>query len=107
MTLKATVVSLRKLPLLIFGLGAFLALQRQHAVIEQDLDVLFLQAGNFGRDPDLLVIVGNLDARPVPAITRRPANGRQAAVESTENFLEQTVDIPVQRQERIALAVAG
>src|SRR5690606_7240150 len=87
--------------------GALLALQGQHAVIEQNLDVLFLEAGHLGRHLDLLLAVGDLDARPASAPEGgEPAERRQTAVKAAENIVEQAVHLAMQRQEGVAIVIA-
>ena len=74
---------------------------QQHVVVERDMDVFFLDAGNLQRN--LVLLVGLLDvqrrlqqARPV----RRPAwHGQRRKAEASKRVVEEAVDLAVQLQD--------
>src|SRR5690606_14703773 len=104
--LEAAIDALGELPVLVLGLGALLSPERQHAVIERDLDILFLDTRNLGCYGDLLVVIGNLDARPAATECGKTAKSRQARAKAPESVVEQPVHLAMQRKERIAIALA-
>jgi uncharacterized protein YndB with AHSA1/START domain len=63
--------------------------------------------GYFGGDANFLLTVGNLDARPAPAIGGEARQRRQFPVETPEDIVEQAVYLAVQRQKRITFVIAN
>src|SRR5690606_13465384 len=88
--------------LLLFLLLALLAPYHQHVVVERDLDVLFLDAGNLQRN--LVLLVGFLNvkcrlqqARPV----RRPSrHGQRRETVASKRIVKEAVDLAMQLQDR-------
>ena len=70
------------LRVLVLHLRGALAADRQHAVLERDLDVLLLETGQLGGDAQLGVGLGEVDARRVG---RRAARRRPAPFQSWSN----------------------
>lgn len=61
---EAAIEPFGELAVLVISFGPFLAAQRQHGIIEQDLDILLIQSGNLSRDLDLVVGFGDFNIRP-------------------------------------------
>src|SRR6185437_12356194 len=63
--LEATIVTLGEMAVLVLRLCPLLALKGQHAVLEQQLDVLFLHPWQFGRHGHFLIGLGDVELGPL------------------------------------------
>src|SRR5690606_27957509 len=72
--LEAAIEMLGELPVSVLGCRALFASQHEEPFIEQHLDIVLLQTRYFGGDPDLVLVLGDLDAWPAA----KPAESRQS-----------------------------
>jgi hypothetical protein len=94
--LEAAVVALGNGRALVAGLGPLLAADGQHAVVDGELDVLLVKAGQLGGHLPGVVGLVHLQARPAG---RHQGRG----VEAAEDVVEQAVHLLVQPHERAEL----
>ena len=111
--LEGTEAALRQVVvlLLLFLLLALLALDRQGAVGELDLDVLLVDAGQLGRDLVFLVLLDDIDGGRLPNVSSPRQNGsmsntssERAAAAVEAEILEQAVDLAPEIGKRRPLA---
>src|SRR5215217_3520479 len=113
--LEAAVVAFAEAPALVPALGLRLAADGEHVVVDEELDVFLIHAGELGRDADLAIRGVHLEARPAPAPCARPACGPvercgRARVEAVEDIVEESVHFAMELEERanlVALHGAG
>src|SRR5690606_709849 len=78
---------------LVLPLALLLAGQREHALLEGEVDVLFFHAGQLGRDLDLLVVLMEVERRRGEPIGH-------AATATLKQVVEQPVHLPVEVGQR-------
>src|SRR3954464_8088840 len=100
--LEATVIALCEPTLFVLGLSPLLAPDGQNVVVHEHLDILLVQAGQFGRDAHVLFGLDHLDARPS---RHTPEQGRRADV--VEHVIEEPVHLAVEGQEGADLFTAS
>lgn len=100
MPLEPTIAPLRIAAFLVLGLRTLLAPDRQDIVVNADVDVLLVYAGQLGGDADLLVGFRQFDRWPLE--TPPPATQGWYA-EASEDIVEQTVHVAVQGRKRVVL----
>src|SRR4051812_42814709 len=100
--LEAAIVALAEAALLVLRLRPLLAPDGQDVVVHEHLDILLIQAGQFGRDTHILVGLDHLDARPS---RHTPEQGRRIA-EVVEHVIEEPVHLAVEGQEGADLLTA-
>src|SRR6266478_7417128 len=99
--LEPAIVALAEEPVLVLGLGPFLALDGENAIREFDADVFLLKAGQLRRDLDLLVGLADLDIRPSEPAIEQAIGAERRHVETAEDVVEHAVHFTVQCQEGI------
>src|SRR5690554_5643233 len=87
--------------LLLFLLLVLLAPYHQHVVVERDLDVLFLDAGNLQRNLVLLVGFLNVQRRlqHVRPVRRPSRHGLRRQAEASKRIVKEAVDLAMQLQD--------
>src|ERR1700730_13047425 len=103
---EAAVETFAELALLVLRLGFHLAANDQIAVVQENLDVFFLHAGDFRRDRNLFFGFGDLELRPGGVHETRPAPGKRSRGEAAKGFFQKAVHFTVQCEKRARSFVA-
>src|SRR3984893_13854616 len=103
---EAAVETFTELALLVLRLGFHLAAKDQIAVVQEELDVFFLHAGDFRRDRNLLFGFGDFELRPGGVHELRPAPGKRSRGEAAKGFFQKAVHFTVQGEKRARSFVA-
>lgn len=96
---ESAIEALAELAILVFDFSLFFTADDQGAVIEQEFDILFLEAGKLGRDLNLLVGFGHFDLRPIHRRQALAASKQRGRVEAAKCFLQQPVHLTLERGE--------
>src|SRR3954452_17117448 len=99
--LEAAVVALAEPALLVLRFGPLLAPDGQDVVVHEHFDILLVQAGQFSRDPHVLVGLDHFDAGP-----RRHAVRQRSRAEGVEHVVKEPVHLAVEGQEGADLFTA-
>src|SRR5947199_3880605 len=87
---------------LVLMLAFLLAAERQHAIMDGKLDILFVEPRQLGRDRHLIVTFLHFQARP-PDARANPAAARERRA---EEIVDPPVHLPAELDEGVALLVA-
>src|SRR3984893_9428361 len=88
---EAAVETFAELALFVLRLGFHFAAKDQIAVVQENLDVFFLHAGNFRRDRNLLFAFGDFELRPGGIHEIHPAPGKRSRGEAAKGIFKKAV----------------
>src|SRR5581483_5558943 len=87
--------------------GFFLAADRQHAIGDFDLDILFAKSRQFGGNRDSLVGFAEFEPGPGELALHQRIAKTTKRTEATERVIEQAIHLAVKRQKRIESLAPG
>src|SRR5690606_1093437 len=87
-SLETAVAALRIAALLVLDLGSLLAAQRESTILDQDIDVLLVEARQFRGDADFGVVLVQFHLRPARRAAQASESGHAKAA---KNVVEQPV----------------